>query len=71
MEFKKALKESFPRPVEAEVKLASKHSGTEDATKVDWSSRPGGPQTDLGKRALKNKKKKKYLPKFKENKKGF
>ena len=75
MRFEKALAEALPAPVETEVKLSSKYSGTSDATKVDWSSRPGGPETNLGKRALKSrkkkKKKKKYPSKFTVNPRGF
>ena len=34
----KNLKEALPEPTEAEIKLTSKYSGTDDATKVDWMS---------------------------------
>jgi hypothetical protein len=58
MKFERVLREALPAPVATEVALSSKYSGTNDATKVDWSSRPGGPQTNLGKLAMKKKQKK-------------
>lgn len=66
----KKIVEALPAPVRAEVNLASKHSGTKDATKVDWKSGKG-PQTDLGKRAQRKKRKKEYKPRFKVNPRGF
>lgn len=41
----------------SECGMAGDMSGAPDPHMVDWASRPGGPQTDLGKRAMKKKKK--------------
>lgn len=65
----KDILEALPDAGEAAIKQSSKYSGTDDATKVDWKS-GGGPETNLGKRAQK-KKKKSYTSKFKINPKGF
>ncbi len=55
MKFEEALYEDFGATTMTDT------VGTFEPSKVDWSSRPGGPQTDLGKArlaSLKGKKKK-------------
>lgn len=55
---KKELNEALPAPVGTEIAMASKYAGTSHPEMVDWSSGAGSAgQTDLGKRALKKKKK--------------
>lgn len=59
----KFLNEAIPQSDSANLAMAAKYAGTDEPHKVDWASGAGG-ETDLGKRAMKKKKKKRRLAKY-------
>ena len=50
------LDEAIAQSDSANIQMAAKYAGTSEPHKVDWASGGGG-ETDLGKRAMKKKKK--------------